>query len=226
MDVPEFNFTYNDTDTIQAEIAGELFELKSFFSYSSYCVLLELYTYSEEPEFVWNAEAFNAFSQAKCKINDAGWRWNSHRFLLVGETKNWKDLSRDVKLDFIVYLLEQCELVDRTKRSQAMRAILYLAQGKSYWFHWTLIWSKNFQAFFINVRTLTNARTWRKKMFFYCTIAIQFIFSSIFSTWNWISMYKVIRVFQKEMIEIRFSLCQENNVRASGKNLGDNQEMR
>jgi hypothetical protein len=30
----------------------------------SFC--LELYTYSEEPEFVWNAEAFNILFQAKC----------------------------------------------------------------------------------------------------------------------------------------------------------------
>jgi hypothetical protein len=34
-------------------------------------------------------------------------------------------------VDFIIYLLEQCELVDRSRRCQAMRAILYLVQGNS-----------------------------------------------------------------------------------------------
>ncbi|CAF3744522.1 unnamed protein product [Rotaria sp. Silwood1] len=96
LDVPEFNFIYNDSDTIYAEIA-------------------ELYTYSEEPEFVWNAEAFNILFQAK-----------------YGENKKWKDYSKDDKIDFIVYLLEQCELVDRTRRCQAMRAILYLVQGNDF----------------------------------------------------------------------------------------------
>ncbi|CAF4020323.1 unnamed protein product, partial [Rotaria sordida] len=96
LDVPEFNFIYNDSDSIHAEIT-------------------ELYTYSEEPEFVWNAEAFNIFFQAK-----------------YGENKKWKDYSKDDKIDFIVYLLEQCELVDRTRRCQAMRAILYLVQGVFY----------------------------------------------------------------------------------------------
>jgi len=96
LDVPEFNFIYNDSDTIHAEIA-------------------ELYTYSEEPEFVWNAEAFNVFFQAK-----------------FGENKKWKDYSRDEKIEFFIYLLEQCELVDRGRRCQAMRAILYLMQGVFY----------------------------------------------------------------------------------------------
>ncbi|CAF3183298.1 unnamed protein product [Rotaria sp. Silwood2] len=96
LDVPEFNFTYNDSDTIHAEIS-------------------ELYTYSEEPEFVWNAEAFNILFQAK-----------------YGENKKWKEYSREDKIDFIIYLLEQCELVDRTRRCQAMRAILYLVQGVFY----------------------------------------------------------------------------------------------
>lgn len=49
-----------------------------------------------------------------------------------GETKKWKDCSRDEKLDFMIYLLEQCELVNRTRRCQAMRAILYLIQGVFY----------------------------------------------------------------------------------------------
>ncbi len=29
-------------------------------------IFIELYTYSEEPEFVWNAEAFKILFQAKC----------------------------------------------------------------------------------------------------------------------------------------------------------------
>ena len=89
---------------------------------------IELYTYSEEPEFVWNAEAFNILFQAKCKIR--GWVFSPTRFDALGpENKKWKEYSRDEKIDFIIYLLEQCELVDRTRRCQAMRAILYLVQG-------------------------------------------------------------------------------------------------
>ena len=42
-------------------MAGEHFQHTRLF------VVVELYTYSEEPEFVWNAEAFNVFFQAKCK---------------------------------------------------------------------------------------------------------------------------------------------------------------
>ena len=49
--------------------------------------------------------------------------------LIVGENQQWKETSRDEKIDFIIYLLEQCELVDRSRRCQAMRAILYLIQG-------------------------------------------------------------------------------------------------
>lgn len=51
---------------------------------------------------------------------------------LDGENKKWMDYSRDEKIEFLVYLLEQCELVDRARRCQAMRAILYLIQGVFY----------------------------------------------------------------------------------------------
>lgn len=52
LDVPEFNFIYNDSDILNVEIS-------------------ELYTYSEEPEFVWNAEAFNILFQAKCNFESS-----------------------------------------------------------------------------------------------------------------------------------------------------------
>lgn len=35
--------------------------------FRKFSVVVELYTYSEEPEFVWNAEAFNSLFQMKCK---------------------------------------------------------------------------------------------------------------------------------------------------------------
>ena len=53
-------------------------------------------------------------------------------FDLDGENKKWVDYAREEKIEFLVYLLEQCELVDRARRCQAMRAILYLIQGVFY----------------------------------------------------------------------------------------------
>lgn len=47
-EVPDFNFEYNDSDTLDAELA-------------------EWYTYSEEPEFVWNLNAFKCLLIKKCK---------------------------------------------------------------------------------------------------------------------------------------------------------------
>ncbi|CAF0947828.1 unnamed protein product [Didymodactylos carnosus] len=96
LDVPEFNFIYDDSDILQTEIA-------------------ELYAYSEEPEFVWNANAYDTLFRAKHHGTD-----------------QWKDLSPLEKTDFMVYLLEQCEFVDRTRRCSALRAILYLMQGVFY----------------------------------------------------------------------------------------------
>lgn len=47
-EIPDFNFDYNDSDTLDAELA-------------------EWYTYSEEPEFVWNLNAFKSLFTKKCK---------------------------------------------------------------------------------------------------------------------------------------------------------------
>ena len=66
LDVPEFNFTYNDSDAIHAEIAGR-YRIYVLNRLILKLIYVELYTYSEEPEFVWNAEAFNILFQAKCK---------------------------------------------------------------------------------------------------------------------------------------------------------------
>jgi hypothetical protein len=57
-------------------------------------------------------------------------RWNLLFVEIDGENKKWIDCSREEKIDLMIYLLEQCELVDRTRRCQAMRGILYLIQGK------------------------------------------------------------------------------------------------
>ncbi len=149
-------------------------------------VVVELYTYSEEPEFVWNAEAFNILFQAKCMW----WKWEDYCevfvFLIVGENKKWKDYSRDEKLDFIIYLLEQCELVDRTRRCQAMRAILYLIQGKFNLenFHLKISFM---QVYFINVRIWMNICRMPKKMFYYCILVMVCIYLLICLTWKWIS---------------------------------------
>ena len=67
---------------------------------------------------------------SKLNVRYSRWVEVRHGLILDGENKKWKDYSRDEKIDFIIYLLEQCELVDRTRRCQAMRAILYLIQGK------------------------------------------------------------------------------------------------
>jgi hypothetical protein len=48
-EVPDFVFNYSDSDTLDAEIA-------------------EWYTYSEEPEFLWNKSAFkNILFKNNCK---------------------------------------------------------------------------------------------------------------------------------------------------------------
>ncbi|CAF1125017.1 unnamed protein product [Didymodactylos carnosus] len=44
----------------------------------------------------------------------------------------WKNLSLEDKKDFIIYLLEQCELVNKDSRCSVLRALLYLIQGVFY----------------------------------------------------------------------------------------------
>ena len=107
-----------------------------------------------------------------------------HWFTVVGGTKQWKEYSRDEKIDFIIYLLEQCELVDRNRRLQAMRAILYLIQGKLPYYTHKLTWYSIIQVCFINARTSMNTWSMQKKTFFYFIRVMVCIYLLIYSTWN------------------------------------------
>ncbi|CAF0731843.1 unnamed protein product [Brachionus calyciflorus] len=91
-EVPDFSFDYNDSDTLDNEIA-------------------EWYTYSEEPEFVWNLNAFNDLL-------------NKH---YAG--KKWKDLDVKEKKSHVLRLLDYTEIGDKKTRDNACRSILYLCQG-------------------------------------------------------------------------------------------------
>ena len=91
-EVPDFIYYYSDSDTLAAEIA-------------------EWYTYSEEPEFLWNLKAF----KNSMKKN-------------YGERK-WSDLNRQERKTHITRLLDQTEISNKQIRDDASRAILYLAQG-------------------------------------------------------------------------------------------------
>lgn len=158
-----------------------------------------------------------------------------HGLLLDGENKKWKDYSREEKIDFIIYLLEQCELVDRNRRCQAMRAILYLIQGNAsvlfndhiqeiihekYFLH------RLFQGCSINARM--SMKTWPSpgRMFFCCIRVMLCISSSIYSIWNWLSEHHRSSSWRFPGEYLLSRLCHENNSKTTNKNLSDNQEMR
>lgn len=92
-ETPDFVFTYSDSDSLAAEIS-------------------EWYTYSEEAEFLWNADSFkNTFFEQKYP------------------NKRWSDLTVAQKKTHIIRLLDQTENSQKNLRDDANRAILYLAQG-------------------------------------------------------------------------------------------------
>ena len=92
-ETPDFMFKYADSDSLTEEIA-------------------EWYTYSEEPEYAWNE---NAFNESFHNIYD--------------DDKLWKELSIIEKRTHLNRLLNQTENKIKTARDNACRSILYIAQG-------------------------------------------------------------------------------------------------
>ncbi|XP_066598127.1 striatin-interacting protein 1 homolog [Prorops nasuta] len=88
----DLDFVYDDADTHANEIA-------------------ELYSYTEQPEFQLNLEAFE--DQLKM-------------YKLIPW---WQKLSEDEKQSVIEKLMDQLEVSDKQQRMKAARCILYLAQG-------------------------------------------------------------------------------------------------
>ncbi|XP_061494003.1 striatin-interacting protein 2 isoform X2 [Rhineura floridana] len=73
--------------------------------------LSELYSYTEEPEFAANRKCFEEDFQTKVK------------------NKQWLELDLTRQKAYVMHLLDGLEVVNREKRLQVARAILYLAQG-------------------------------------------------------------------------------------------------
>jgi hypothetical protein len=92
-ETPDFPFAYADSDTLNGELA-------------------EWYTYSEEPEFVWNATAFKSTL------------YKEH----YGE-KKWLELTPREKKSHVLRLLNQTDVTSKKTRDDVYRSILYLIQG-------------------------------------------------------------------------------------------------
>lgn len=88
-ETPDFAFKYSDSDCLGEELA-------------------EWYTYSEEPEYLWNHKAF----KDTCNLE-----------------KKWASLTHQEQLAQISRLLDQTEISDKTTRDNACRALLYIVQG-------------------------------------------------------------------------------------------------
>uniref|UniRef100_A0A7M4E3F8 Striatin interacting protein 2 n=1 Tax=Crocodylus porosus TaxID=8502 RepID=A0A7M4E3F8_CROPO len=85
-------FEYGDADSHAAELS-------------------ELYSYTEEPEFVTNRRCFEEDFQTQV------------------QGKRWPDLDTAQQKAYVMRLLDGLEVVNRDKRLKVARAILYLAQG-------------------------------------------------------------------------------------------------
>ncbi|KYO38869.1 hypothetical protein Y1Q_0023524 [Alligator mississippiensis] len=92
VDYPSLEFEYGDTDGYTAELS-------------------ELYSYTEEPEFVTNRRCFEEDFQTQV------------------QGKRWPDLDTAQQKAYVMRLLDGLEVVNRDKRLRVARAILYLAQG-------------------------------------------------------------------------------------------------
>eukprot|EP00794_Sanderia_malayensis_P017832 gene17832-19615_t len=90
-DVPSLDFIYNDSDSLLNELA-------------------ELYSYTEENEFVENADIFHE--------NYAG-----------TESRPWKELSKKEKHQYLLKILDRLEIINVKERRNAVRTVLYLCQG-------------------------------------------------------------------------------------------------
>ncbi|RNA35377.1 striatin-interacting 2 [Brachionus plicatilis] len=91
-EVPDFHFDYSDSDTLEVELA-------------------EWYTYSEEPEFLWNLNSFKNLLNKNYP------------------NKKWKDLNQKEKKSHILRLIEYTDVDHKQARDDACRSILYLCQG-------------------------------------------------------------------------------------------------
>lgn len=91
-DSPDLDFIYDDADSHGNEIA-------------------ELYSYTEDLEFLWNKTAFEELMEQ------------------YGYPKRWGGLTTAQKEEIILRLLDVIEVSQRNTRMHAVRAILYLLQG-------------------------------------------------------------------------------------------------
>ncbi|KAM7295559.1 striatin-interacting protein 1 homolog isoform X2 [Ixodes scapularis] len=91
-DMPDLEFVYDDADTHENEIA-------------------ELYTYTEEPEFLYNKKAFEDVMTE------------------YGLEPRWQALSEAARQEVALRLMDGVEVSGRVARMRAVRAVLYLAQG-------------------------------------------------------------------------------------------------
>ncbi|EEC07125.1 conserved hypothetical protein [Ixodes scapularis] len=90
--MPDLEFVYDDADTHENEIA-------------------ELYTYTEEPEFLYNKKAFEDVMTE------------------YGLEPRWQALSEAARQEVALRLMDGVEVSGRVARMRAVRAVLYLAQG-------------------------------------------------------------------------------------------------
>ncbi|CAH8509537.1 unnamed protein product [Schistosoma turkestanicum] len=98
----DVNFVYNDTDEYSVEIAGK--------KILNYLLVIELYSYSEEPEFHKNRECFEK---------------EFHKFVPV----KWFEASTVERHSHIQRLLNNLECGNVNIRQTATRSLLYLLQG-------------------------------------------------------------------------------------------------
>ena len=89
---PDLDYIYDDTDSHVNEIA-------------------ELYSYTEQPEFQLNVNAFE------------------EQMELYKLPPSWQKLTDNQQKSVIMKLLDQLEVADNAVRIKAARCFLYLAQG-------------------------------------------------------------------------------------------------
>uniref|UniRef100_A0A8C4P5K8 Striatin interacting protein 2 n=1 Tax=Dromaius novaehollandiae TaxID=8790 RepID=A0A8C4P5K8_DRONO len=92
VDCPNLEFGYGDADGFAAELS-------------------ELYSYTEEPEFITNRRCFEEDFHAQV------------------QGKRWLELGVAQQKAYVMRLLDGLEVVSRDKRLRVARAVLYLAQG-------------------------------------------------------------------------------------------------
>ena len=102
---PDLDFEYADADKHLVEIA-------------------ELYSYTEDKEFVYNKSCFQMLLQQK-----VGGEESSSSSQQQQQQPMWKDLNEEKRSDVILFLLNATEVSDRDGRLETLRALLYLCQG-------------------------------------------------------------------------------------------------